>query len=315
MSGHSKPAIAAVDWGTTRLRVWLLDAIGAVLDERRSDDGMLTAQQKGFATVLERHLGDMGAASDLPVIVCGMAGARQGWIEAPYVDVPSSLDDILGAAVPVPGSGRDIRIVPGLAQRSPRTPDVMRGEETQLAGISHLLDSGSHLVCMPGTHSKWVSAEAGAIAGFGTWATGEMFSVLAQHSILRHSLGDKPATVTPTSHVFREWCQEALSDGDIGARLFGIRAAGLLSGLGQDEASAALSGLLIGAEIASATRRFGRRGSPVILVGSGSLGALYAEAMRLDDIAVEIADADAAVLAGLVAAARRNGMMPEGGAR
>lgn len=315
MNGPSKPTIAAVDWGTTRLRVWLLDAAGAVLDERRSDDGMLTAQQKGFATVLERHLGDMGAASDLAVIVCGMAGARQGWIEAPYVDVPASLDDILGAAVPVPGSGRDIRIVPGLAQRNARTPDVMRGEETQLAGINRLIGSGRHLVCMPGTHSKWVSAEGGAIAGFGTWATGEMFSVLAQHSILRHSLGDKPATVSPTSPVFREWCQQALSDGDIGARLFGIRAAGLLSGLGQEDASAALSGLMIGAEIASATRRFGRGDSPVILVGSGPLGALYAEAMRLDGIAVEIADADAAVLGGLVAAARRNGMMPEGGAQ
>ncbi|WP_378946270.1 2-dehydro-3-deoxygalactonokinase [Mesorhizobium sp. ANAO-SY3R2] len=313
MSG--KAEIAAVDWGTTRLRVWLLDAAGTVLDERRSDDGMLTAQQKGFAAILERHLGDMGAERDLPVIVCGMAGARQGWVEAPYVDVPSLLDDILGAAVPVPGVGRNIRIVPGLAQRNPRTPDVMRGEETQLAGISHLVGSGSHLVCMPGTHSKWVIAEGGTISGFGTWATGEMFSVLAQHSILRHSIGDRPAAVAPTGQVFRDWCQEALFDADIGARLFGIRAASLLSGLGQEDAAAALSGLLIGAEIASATRRFGRRGAPVILVGSGPLGALYAEAMHLDGIAVEIADADAAVLAGLVAAARRNGMLPEGDAQ
>lgn len=310
MSSTSKAAIAAVDWGTTRLRVWLLDASGAVLDERRSDEGLLTAQHKGFAAVLDRHLQEMNAPSGLPAIVCGMAGARQGWIEAPYVDVPSSLSDILGAAVPVPGVGRDIRIVPGLAQRSARTPDVMRGEETQLAGVAGLIGSGSHLVCMPGTHSKWVIAEAGAISGFGTWPTGEMFSVLSQHSILRHSIGDKPAAVAPDNQVFRDWCQEALFDGDIGARLFGIRAAGLLNGLNQDDAAAALSGLLIGAEIASAVRRFGRRGAPVILVVSGSLGALYAEAMALDGIAVTIADADQAVLAGLVAAARRNKMLP-----
>lgn len=306
------PTIAAVDWGTTRLRVWLLDARGAVLDERRSDEGLLTAQHKGFATVLDRQLQDMGAARDLPAIVCGMAGARQGWVEAPYVDVPSSLGDILGAAVPVPGAGRDARIVPGLAQRDPRAPDVMRGEETQLAGIAGLIGSGSHLVCMPGTHCKWVTAEGGAIKSFGTWPTGEMFSVLAQHSILRHSIGDTPAKVSPESQVFRDRCKEALSDGDIGARLFGIRAAGLLSGLGQQDAAAALSGLLIGAEVASAVRRFGRRDTPVVLVVSGALGALYAEAMRLDGIAVTIADADEAVLAGLVAAARRNGMLAEG---
>lgn len=315
MSERSRAAIAAVDWGTTRFRVWLLDAEGRVLDERRSDEGLLTAQHKGFAAVLDRQLADMGAAKDLPAIVCGMAGARQGWVEAPYVEVPSSLADILGAAVPVPGIGRDVRIVPGLAQRSPGAPDVMRGEETQLAGVAGVIGSGAHLVCMPGTHSKWVVAEGGAVAGFGTWPTGEMFSVLSQHSILRHSIGDKPAPVAPDSAVFRDWCRQALSDGDIGARLFGIRAAGLLSGLGQADASAALSGLLIGAEVASAVRRFGRRDAPVVLVASGPLGLLYEEALRLDGIAVKIADADEAVLAGLVAAARRNGMLPQGAAQ
>ncbi|GAA2854827.1 2-dehydro-3-deoxygalactonokinase [Aminobacter niigataensis] len=308
----SKPTIAAVDWGTTRLRVWLLDEAGAVVDERRSDEGLLTAQHKGFAPILDRHLKDMGAPGDLPAIVCGMAGARQGWIEAPYVEVPSSLSDILGAAVPVPGAGRDVRIVPGLAQRNPRTPDVMRGEETQLAGVAAEVGSGSHLVCMPGTHCKWVGVDDGTVSGFGTWPTGEMFSVFAQHSILRHSLGEKPAPVAPDNAVFQEWCREALADGDIGARLFGIRAAGLLNGLGQADAAAALSGLLIGAEIASATRRFGKRDTPVVLVGSGPLGALYAEALKLGGLAVRLADADKAVLSGLVAAARRNGMLVEG---
>lgn len=308
----SKPTIAAVDWGTTRLRVWLLDEAGAVVDERRSDEGLLTAQHKGFASVLDRHLKDMGAADGLPAIVCGMAGARQGWIEAPYVEVPSSLGDILGAAVPVPDAGRDVRIVPGLAQRNPRTPDVMRGEETQLAGVAAEVGSGSHLVCMPGTHCKWVGVDDGTVSGFGTWPTGEMFSVFAQHSILRHSLGEKPAPVAPDNAVFQEWCREALADGDIGARLFGIRAAGLLNGLGQADAAAALSGLLIGAEIASATRRFGKRDTPVVLVGSGPLGALYAEALKLGGLAVRLADADKAVLSGLVAAARRNGMLVEG---
>lgn len=309
MSARNEPAIAAVDWGTTRLRVWLLDAAGKVIDERRSDEGLLVAQHKGFAAILDRTLAEMGAAQDLPAIVCGMAGARQGWVEAPYVDVPASLGDILGAAVPIPGIGRDVRIVPGLAQRSARTPDVMRGEETQLAGVADKIGTGMHLVCMPGTHSKWVVAEGGAISGFGTWPTGEMFSVLAEHSILRHSLGEKPARVLPDNQVFRDWCQEALFDGDITSRLFGIRAAGLLNGLGQEAAAAALSGLLIGAEIASATKRFGRRGAPVILVVSGPLGELYAEAMRLDGIELRHADADEAVLAGLVAAARRNKML------
>jgi len=85
----SVPAVAALDWGTTRLRAWLIDAGGKVLAERRGDDGLITAREKGFSTVLEGHLAAMGAPEALPVIICGMAGSRQGWIEAPYVGVPS----------------------------------------------------------------------------------------------------------------------------------------------------------------------------------------------------------------------------------
>ena len=187
------PAVAAVDWGTSSFRLWLLDASGAVLAEKRSGDGMLTAGAEGFPAILERHLAAAGAPADLPVIVCGMAGARQGWIEAPYVALPASLDAILAGAVPVPGQARKIRILPGLAQRSAEAPDVMRGEETQLAGVLPLFAAGSHLICMPGTHSKWVEAADGVITGFRTWLTGELFSILSKQSILRHSLGDKPA--------------------------------------------------------------------------------------------------------------------------
>ncbi|TIW79157.1 MAG: 2-dehydro-3-deoxygalactonokinase, partial [Mesorhizobium sp.] len=111
------PAVAALDWGTTRLRAWLIDGAGKVLAERRGDDGLITAREKGFANVLESHLTAMGAPEELPVIICGMAGSRQGWLEAPYVSVPSPLGAILGGAARVPDQKRDIRIVPGLAQR------------------------------------------------------------------------------------------------------------------------------------------------------------------------------------------------------
>ena len=305
------PAVAAVDWGTTRLRAWLIDASGKVLAERRGDDGLISAREKGFASVLEGHLAAMGAPPSLPVIICGMAGSRQGWLEAPYVDVPAPIGAILAGAARVPVQGRDIRIVPGLAQRLAGAPDVMRGEETQLAGAG-LSAGGRHLVCMPGTHSKWVVVEDGAVVGFGTWPTGELFSVLAEHSILRHSLGEHPAAVTPDSAFFRQWCERALGEGgDVTSKLFAIRAAGLLQGLGAADAAACLSGLLIGGEIASASRRYGAGGAPVVLVASGALGALYAAALDIAGLAVRIVDADEAVRAGLVEAARENGMIGE----
>lgn len=308
----TKPAVAAVDWGTSSFRLWLLDAAGAVLAERRSGEGMLTAGAEGFGPILEKHLAAAGAPDSLPVVVCGMAGARQGWIEAPYVTLPAGLDGILAGAVPVPGQGssqaREIRVLPGLAQRNANEPDVMRGEETQLAGVLPLFASGRHVICMPGTHSKWVEAESGVIAGFRTWLTGELFSVLSKQSILRHSLGDNAAPALPDTPAFVAACTDALGQGgDIGPSLFRIRAATLLQDLAPADAAAKLSGLLIGSEIASARRLFDLPAGEVILVASGPLGTLYAAALKLAGCAVLQADADDAVRTGLFEAAKRLG--------
>jgi 2-dehydro-3-deoxygalactonokinase len=309
------PAVAAVDWGTSSFRLWLLDAAGVILAERRSSEGMLTAGAEGFAVVLEKHLAAASAPAGLPVIICGMAGARQGWIEAPYVTLPAGLDGILAGAVPVPGQiserpghARNIRILPGLAQRSADAPDVMRGEETQLAGVLPLFASGRHVICMPGTHSKWVEAEDGVISGFRTWLTGELFSILSKQSILRHSLGENAAPALLDTPAFVAACTDALGQGgDVGPSLFRIRAATLLQDLQPADAAARLSGLLIGAEIASVRHLFDIPAGKVILVASGPLGSLYAAALKLAGCAVLQADADEAVRAGLFEAAKRLG--------
>src|SRR6185436_6198995 len=68
-------------------------------------------------------------------------------------------------------------------------PDVMRGEETQLVGaleIEPALAAGRHLVCMPGTHTKWVSMRDGIVQEFLTVPTGEVFALLCNHSVLVH---------------------------------------------------------------------------------------------------------------------------------
>jgi len=310
VSDGAPPAVAAVDWGTTRMRVWLLDNGGNILGERRSDEGMLSAAGTGFEKVLERHLAELGAARDLPVIICGMAGARQGWLEAPYEQTPAALGEVLAGAVPIPGIARDVRIVPGISQNDKASPDVMRGEETQLAGIGTLRGPGTHTVCMPGTHSKWVQVSDGVVSGFGTWMTGELYSVIARESVLKHSLGGGALAFSSRSEAFAEAVREGLSDpAALTSRLFGIRAGSLLHKLASQDAAARLSGLLIGGEIASARLRFSVGGSPVILVGSGLMYDLYATALDAAGIASTHADADEAVRHGLFEAAKHCGMV------
>ncbi len=126
-------AFVAVDWGTSSFRGWLMSADGEALAESRGVEGMLHCSGTGFAPVLRDHLAKLGAPDGIPVLICGMAGARQGWAEAPYLKTPTRLDALHEGAIRV-GARSDIRILPGIAQARADRPDAMRGEETQHLG-------------------------------------------------------------------------------------------------------------------------------------------------------------------------------------
>ncbi|WP_284776971.1 2-dehydro-3-deoxygalactonokinase [Agrobacterium sp. lyk4-40-TYG-31] len=299
----SDAAFVAVDWGTTSFRLWLISSSGEIIGERRSAEGMTTAMRTGFSEVLASHLEALAAPAGLPVIVCGMAGARQGWVEAGYVDVPADLSDVLKGAVQVPGQASDVRILPGLAQRAVETPDVMRGEETQLLGaLSADYRTGQQLVCMPGTHSKWVSVSDLKVTGFSTFMTGELFDVISKHSILSHAVSEAEA-FTGDLAAFRAAVMDAYANPQMATnRLFTVRSGQLLHGLSATDAKAKLSGTMIGLEIAGA-HSTAPKDAKVVLIASGALGDLYKAAFDALSIEFVTIDADEAVRRGLVAAA------------
>ncbi|ANL45622.1 2-dehydro-3-deoxygalactonokinase [Rhizobium phaseoli] len=297
----ANPAYVAVDWGTSSFRLWLMARDGSVLAERRSGEGMTSAAKTGFSAVLSGHLAAVEAPDTLPVIVCGMAGARQGWVEAGYIDVPTPLASILTAAVRVPGESRDIRILPGLAQRQTATPDVIRGEETQLLGALSGTSAGPQAVCMPGTHSKWVHVGDAEVTGFSTFMTGELFDAISKHTILSHAVAgadQQPADAAAfEAAVSAAFARPALASN----LLFTARSGQLLHGISAAAAQARLSGTLIGLEIAGALQDAANAG--ITLVASGRLQALYEQAFKTLSLAFTAIDADAAVRRGLSAAA------------
>ena len=292
----TSPAIIAVDWGTSSFRLWLMSSDGMVLAEHRSHEGMSEVAERGFETVLENHLTALSIAGDLPVVICGMAGSRQGWVEAGYIDTPADVTTIGSNAKRVEGITRQVIILPGLAVRSMSEPDVMRGEETQLLG-AHFELPGGERYCMPGTHSKWVSMNGVMVTGFETYMTGELFATISARTILVHSTGgdgqvdaQDPAFLTG---VRDGWTRPEKTT----HHLFSIRAGQLLHDRGPDENRARLSGLLIGAEFAGA----GVRGDEQIgLVASGALQRLYHAALSECGVKVRGIDADVAVRRGLV---------------
>ena len=280
----------AVDWGTTNMRAALVGADGTVRARAADGPGMaaLDGEAARFETALLAAVGvwlDDGADAPLDVLVCGMAGARQGWVEAPYRDVPAALDGLLDAAVPAPTAEErlSVRIVPGLCRRGDR-PDVMRGEETQLLGLLAREGVADALVCLPGTHSKWATVTGGRVVDFATHLTGELFALLSERSILRHSLpaggiaADRDADAADRdADAFDRGVEDALARPDmVLASLFALRAADLLTGPAPARAAARLSGLLIGAEVAVAAVA----GRGVHIVG-GRVRSRYARAIRI----------------------------------
>jgi 2-dehydro-3-deoxygalactonokinase len=300
-------AFVVVDWGTSSFRGWLMSADCETLAESRGGEGMLHCTGggagAGFAPVLRDHLARLGAPEGVPVLICGMAGARQGWAEAPYLKTPTRLDALHEGAIRIDAPG-DIRILPGIAQARPERPDVMRGEETQLLGVTEPDFTG--LVCIPGTHSKWVRIEAGRIVEFSTYMTGELYSVIAQHSILAHALetaGNGTSPLAADSQPFREGLSMALVEpAALTASLFRLRAAQLLGFEQRADGAARLSGLLIGTELADALHRHGPLRS-MRLIGAGALGRLYEAALAGQGLEVTMVDAEQASRLGLAKAA------------
>lgn len=280
----------AADWGTTNLRLWAMEG-STPLEARHSDQGMASLTPDRFAAVLAHATAGWPA---VPVIACGMVGSRQGWAEAPYAPVPCPAAPRL-VAVPGDPGGRPVRIVCGVRQDSP--PDVMRGEETQIAGLLALDPDFDGIACLPGTHTKWVRVSAGEICNFKSFMTGELFGLLAGQSVLRHSVGKGDSD----PDLFRAAVSDALSRPERGyAGLFQLRAESLLSGLDPAAARARLSGTLIGWEMAAARPWW--LGSQVTLIGADALVGLYADALDAQGVPAARLSAEDATLAGLRAA-------------
>jgi 2-dehydro-3-deoxygalactonokinase len=298
-------ALLAIDWGTTSARAYRLGPAGAVLAERTAALGVQNVQDGRFAEATAALLGDW-RDDDAPRIACGMIGSRQGWREAPYIDCPAPLAALAGGIVAAPGDA--LAIVPGVRTRDHHgVPDVMRGEESQLAG-AHDDAEERVLAVLPGTHSKWARVERGRLVDFSTYMTGELFGILLAHSIL----GRLAQPVGPgTGPGFARGVARGLGAGALNHDLFGARTLALMGDLPAEDVADWLSGLLIGREVRNArawAQRSGHDGARVRLIGSDALVLRYHLAFEQADIAAERGPADAAAL-GLWRIARAAGIV------
>jgi len=281
-----------VDWGTTSFRAYRLRGRD-VLDRLDAPLGILSVDAGRFGSVLHDAVGPWLADGERRILLSGMIGSRQGWVEAPYLPCPAAIADLARALMPVPFAAAETLLIPGLSATDSSTdsagvPEVMRGEEVQIVGALDMT-RGEMEVCLPGSHSKWVHAAGGRVEAFSTHLTGEAFAALRDHTILgRLMRADAPADL----EAFRRGVLRSGEPGGLLHHLFGVRTLGLFARLAEASAASYLSGLLIGHEVRGAAPLDAAR--PILLVGAGALCALYAQAIEQCGGSAALAEADAA---------------------
>lgn len=281
--------LIAIDWGTSAFRAYLLDGRGNIVQKVFSPRGILTVENGTFAQVLDTQLKEFPRLSrNTPIIAAGMITSKNGWCETPYLTCPVDSKDLGENLIPFETEEYGtIWFVPGVNQLVPE-PDIMRGEESQLAGIRSEEDV---VAVMPGTHSKWVKVSDQAIRRFKTYMTGEFYSLVIKHSILK-----------PASEAL--WSEEAFRKGVLYGFSMADKGNGLLSGIFQvrvevilgrqpeKNTSSYVSGLLVGYEIADAVRSGFHTAEKKLIIGDGYLSTLYQLALSECGIGSEIAVED-----------------------
>lgn len=291
-------ALLAVDWGTSNRRAAALDAQGRVLAELADGQGMLSLTPAEYEQSLLQFAGDW-ITPQTPILICGMAGSRKGWAEAPYLACPADPKALAGALLRAP-SRLNAWLVPGVCDDQGHEPDVMRGEETKVFGLG-LADG---VVLSPGTHPKWIFLQQGRIAHFRSYLTGELFAALSGEGSLAQLMEPGPFDEA----AFLKGVARARASGDLTHALFGVRTNVLLAKLKPAEAKSYLSGLLIGAEMADALSRASEIKS-LTAIGSPGLLAHYQLAAGAFGLAVSAHEAESLVPAALYRMALAAGLL------
>lgn len=277
-----------VDWGTTNFRAFRISAEGSITARRSSPQGVLSIPAGQFPEMLRSQVGDWLTEGETQIMLCGMVGSRHGWVEAPYVSCPVGAIDLARSVIRLSFFHAEVFLIPGVAGAAPSgQPEVMRGEETATIGV---LEStgGEGLICLPGTHSKWVEAKGNKILRFSTFMTGELFATLRSSTILSQLMKSKEVTDLA---AFRRGVERSSESSSLLHHLFSVRTLTLRGDLQEDCAASYLSGLLIGHEVRSAIAPH----AIVHLLGTESLCGLYTEAIRMCGGDSHVGDTDAAV--------------------
>ncbi|WP_161981537.1 2-dehydro-3-deoxygalactonokinase [Aurantiacibacter suaedae] len=269
-------------WGTTQLQLFRI--VDGRLADTRKGPGVAQVIGQDFEALLLRLVEDwLERDCDTEVLLAGMVGSTIGWRETEYVRCPAPALKVMDRTASVSLGHRRAQILSGMACiNSLGEPDVLRGEEVELIGLEAMLSqSGADrsLVCIPGTHTKWVMLKDSLVESFQSSVAGEIFAALTKSGVLAADHGDT---------FFRDVFVAAVGDAARDAAalvhlLFSARSRVTSGKMDASHAADRLSGLLIGADVAGVLRSFAL--SPgnlpeVAVVAMPAIGKRYVVALE-----------------------------------
>jgi 2-dehydro-3-deoxygalactonokinase len=272
--GKEKPSnnVIFIDWGTTNVRAFLFDYKNRkVLDQRQSDKGIKFVPKDGYPEVFNELVRDWLSRARY-TLMAGMVGSMNGWEEAQYVPLPASPLKV-SEHIHRLTSMDDVYIVGGLScHRADNTYDVIRGEEVQIIGLMAKLSGGKQLVCLPGTHSKWLEIdENSSIDSFTTVMSGDFFSAICAKTIMAMML-EKEQLFSPKD--FLRGIEISARPGGIMSHMFTVRGAALFQQIDPQHIESMISGIIIGSEIYSMKEVYDTK-SLIHVIGSDRLIEKY----------------------------------------
>lgn len=239
------------------------------------------SQEDFFRHRLKTYIGQLAvqvqhSLAGTPVLISGMASSSIGMTEVPYAGLPFALDGSQ-ASIRFFESQSDFPHELGLISGVASSNDVMRGEETQLIGAVSLLSWAAQpdksVFIFPGTHAKHLFVENEQLTHFETFMTGELFGLMAKHSILADSV--ETADLTSLSEAdeaaFRQGVRQSITKPMLAA-LFTVRTNDLFDRLTKRQNALYLSGLLIGSELGHLLQK---TDWPIRLCSSPNLATVY----------------------------------------
>ena len=258
----------AVDWGTSTFRAYLVQN-NKVSDTIETKDGMKFVKSHLFEqtllSLIDRWLDDDEITE---ILSSGMVGSKQGWEEAPYQQTPCNFKKLNYITPTLKDTRISLKIFSGLSQI--HQPDVMRGEETQIAGFLNETPNFNGSICLPGTHSKWVEIRNNNIIKFKTFMTGELFEIISKNSVLIHSVEaekiDKIELLNSVDKIFQN--PELFSNA-----LFQLRADDLINSKGPTIYKSRLSGYLLAIELLGSVEFW--KNNDIVLIGNPDLTEMY----------------------------------------